>query len=280
MMELELITHQARGAGGAVSDTPVLFVHGAWHGAWCWDEHFLPYFAERGFTAHALSLRSHGKSPSEGQLRWKRIAHYVADVEQIVAQLGRPPVLVGHSMGGFVVQKYLEKHSVPAAVLVASVPAKGALVGSVRTFRKHPLAFLKANLQMRLWPIVGTLELARDALFAKGLPAEKTRAYFAQLQDDSYLGYLDMVFLNLPRPKRASRPPMLVVGGTADALFSPGEVRATAATYRADVHVFGGVAHDMMLDPGWEAVADKIIAWLRDVPGVGSEGLSDPSLRL
>jgi hypothetical protein len=25
--------------------TPVLFVHGAWHGAWCWEKFFLPYFA-------------------------------------------------------------------------------------------------------------------------------------------------------------------------------------------------------------------------------------------
>lgn len=28
--------------------TPVLFVHGAWHGAWCWDEHFLDFFADKG----------------------------------------------------------------------------------------------------------------------------------------------------------------------------------------------------------------------------------------
>ena len=42
---------------------PLLFVHGAYTGAWCWDEYFLPYFAERGFEAHAVSLRGHGASP-------------------------------------------------------------------------------------------------------------------------------------------------------------------------------------------------------------------------
>jgi hypothetical protein len=31
--------------------TPLLFVHGAAHGAWCWDEHFLDFFAEKGYIA-------------------------------------------------------------------------------------------------------------------------------------------------------------------------------------------------------------------------------------
>ncbi len=39
--------------------TPVLFVHGAWHGAWCWDEHFLDFFAEQGYRSLAVSLRGH-----------------------------------------------------------------------------------------------------------------------------------------------------------------------------------------------------------------------------
>ena len=44
----------------AEEKTPVLFVHGAWHGAWCGDEHFLDFFADKGYRAVALSLRGHG----------------------------------------------------------------------------------------------------------------------------------------------------------------------------------------------------------------------------
>jgi len=44
---------------------PLLFVHGICHGAWCWEEHFLPWFAERGFEAHAVDLRGHGASDSD-----------------------------------------------------------------------------------------------------------------------------------------------------------------------------------------------------------------------
>ncbi|HZG68660.1 MAG TPA: alpha/beta fold hydrolase, partial [Herpetosiphonaceae bacterium] len=65
-MSLELISKQPR---SQARSSPVLFVHGAWHGAWCWAEHFLDYFAERGYGAHALSLRGHGGSAGHERLR-------------------------------------------------------------------------------------------------------------------------------------------------------------------------------------------------------------------
>jgi pimeloyl-ACP methyl ester carboxylesterase len=192
----------------------------------------------------------------------------VEDVEQIVRQIGQPPVLVGHSLGGYVVQKFLEKHSVPAAALLTPVPPRGALGATLRTFRRHPWAFLKANLQMRLWPIIASPALTRDALFSKSMPEEQVNAYFAKMQDEAYLAYLDIVFLNLPRPRRSSRPPMLVIAGTADAIFTPKEARATARTYNAELEIFPGMAHDLMLEQGWQKVADRIIGWLRSVHGV------------
>lgn len=83
-----------------VRSTPILFVHGMWHAAWCWSEHFLPYFARHGYVSHALTLRGHGGSEGWERLRWTSLAEYVSDVEQVVGHIGRPPVLVGHSMGG------------------------------------------------------------------------------------------------------------------------------------------------------------------------------------
>jgi pimeloyl-ACP methyl ester carboxylesterase len=36
---------------------PLLFVHGGYHAAWCWGEHFLDFFADKGFRGVAVSLR-------------------------------------------------------------------------------------------------------------------------------------------------------------------------------------------------------------------------------
>jgi pimeloyl-ACP methyl ester carboxylesterase len=41
---------------------PLCFVHGSYHAAWCWAEHFLPYFAARGYDAYALSLRGQART--------------------------------------------------------------------------------------------------------------------------------------------------------------------------------------------------------------------------
>src|SRR3954470_10259297 len=89
---------------------PVLFVHGTWHAAWCWDEHFLDFFADKGYRAVALSLRGHGSSSLSKPLKSCSIADYVDDVHAVVGKLGSPPVLIAHSVGGFIVQKYLESH--------------------------------------------------------------------------------------------------------------------------------------------------------------------------
>ena len=53
-IRLEVI---AKGRTGESHPVPLLFVHGALHAAWCWDEHFLDFFADKGYHALALSLR-------------------------------------------------------------------------------------------------------------------------------------------------------------------------------------------------------------------------------
>jgi len=164
--------------------TPVLFVHGMSHAAWCWAEYFLPYFAQHGYVSHALSLRSHGGSEGRERLRWTSLDEYVSDVAQVVSRMGLPPVLVGHSMGGMIVQKYLESSNVPAAVLMASAPPHGLAHATLRVALRHPLAFIHTNLTMSMMPMFGIPELAKEALFSAGMPEEKVMSYFSRLQDD------------------------------------------------------------------------------------------------
>ena len=135
--DLEVI---CRAPAGAARPTPLLFVHGAYTAAWCWDENFLPWFAEQGYAAYAVSLSGHGASRGRAYLDSFSIADYVADVAEVADKLPSPPVLIGHSMGGMVIQKYLEKFSVPGAVLMSSVPPQG-LLGSA-----FGLAFSKPHL--------------------------------------------------------------------------------------------------------------------------------------
>ena len=59
------------------------------------------------------------------------------------------------------------------------------------------------------------------------------------------------------------RTPLLVLAAENDRVFSMEEERATAKAYHTEVHFFPDMAHDMMLEQGWQPVADKIIQWLK-----------------
>ena len=243
-------------------NTPILFVHGAWHGNWCWAETFMPYFADRGFEVHAFSLRGHDKSPSKKNLKWVRAKDYVADVATAVKQLSEPPILIGHSMGGYVVQKYLETYFSPKAVLIASVPPRGVIGITLKIARHDPMTFLKINLQQSLYPVVGTVPMAKEHLFSSETPDALVESVYPKLQDESYLAFLDMLLFDLPKPSRIQTP-MLVLGGTKDYIFSEKEVTDTAVAYKTKPQMFQ-MGHNMMMEAGWESVADEIINWLSE----------------
>ena len=256
-MHLEILSREPAQARA----TPILFVHGAWHGAWCWDVHFLDYFAQHGYRVYAPSLRGHAGSEKRKSLRVTRIADYVADIAQVASQIEPAPVVVGHSMGGLVVQKYLESHAAPAGVLLASVPPRGVLRTTLNIAGRHPLRFAAVNLTWSLYPLVSTPRLTREHFLSADTPDEQVQAVFQRVQDEAYVGFLDMLALNLPRPRRV-RAPMLVLGAEHDRIFTRREVEATARAYQAVACMFPGMAHDMMLEAGWRDVADTILAWL------------------
>src|SRR5579863_3454074 len=125
---------------------PLVFVHGAWHGAWCWEDRFLDYFADLGFACYALNLRGHGASKGAKDVRFCRVRHFVEDLTEAIASIGAQPILIGHSLGGFVVQKYLENNSAHLGILLASIPPRGGFRMMKRLVRERPLDVLRANL--------------------------------------------------------------------------------------------------------------------------------------
>jgi len=252
-MKLEVICEKPK---GKAHPTPLLFVHGKWHGAWCWAEYFLPYFARHGYTSYALSLRGHAASEGRARLRWTSIADYVADVAQVAGQMDAPPVIIGHSMGGFITQKYLETHTAAAAVLLTAIPPYGLWPTTWMVFRRHPLIFLKALFTLRLYPVVGTPALAGEALFSADMPEDKVAAYHPRLQDESFRSYLDELGLNLVRPKRV-KTPLLVIGAQNDMVIPLKAVHATARAYGTTAVIFPDMAHDVMLEAGWKRAGSR-----------------------
>ncbi|CAN5692008.1 alpha/beta hydrolase [soil metagenome] len=248
---------------GPEAGRPLLFVHGAFHGAWCWDEHFLDFFAERGYRAVALNLRGHAGSPSPTPLNKCTVADYVDDVHAVAAGLPTPPVVIGHSMGGFVVQKYLAAHHAPAGVLVASAPPYGVVRAVSRIVATHPRHCARTRSLGRPLEFFGTPEIARALFYHPATPDELVTRYVAALQEESTrVLYRDLTFGDLARPRQVTAP-VLGLGAELDGFFNRREVLATARAYRTEAEFFPAMGHNMMLEGGWAAVATRIHAWLR-----------------
>lgn len=257
-MKLETITRIPK---KQIHKTPLLFVHGMWHGAWCWDEFFLPFFADNGYHVAALSLRGH--AGSEGKIAGSTIADYLSDVEQVAKAFDTPPVVIGHSMGGFLTQKYLERNDAPAAVLLASNPHFGLFPTFLRLVVERPLVVLKALTQLRMRPVVETPEAARWALFSENMPKKRLLKYYKKLNDESFRMFIDLLGLSLAHPKKV-KTPLLILGAEKDNAITPGQVHATARAYDVTAEIFPNMAHDMMLEPDWESVARRILDWLKE----------------
>jgi pimeloyl-ACP methyl ester carboxylesterase len=242
--------------------TPVLFVHGMFQGAWAWAENFLPYFSQHGYATYALSLRGHGKSECKGDIRWVRLRDYVEDVAQVAKSFQTAPILVGHSMGGMIVQKYLETHLSPAAILLASAPPSGLLPSTLSLAKRHPDVFLKIMLKLSPGSMVGTPALYKETFFSDTLPEDRLMEYFGRLNEESLRVTLDMMGLDLPHPKRI-KAPMLVIGAAHDRSVLPKEFGRTAKYYHTQPVMFN-MNHNMMLEDGWQMVANCIMDWLKE----------------
>ena len=72
----------------------------------------------------------------------RRFQDYVEDLATVISKMPVQPVLIGHSVGGAVVQKYLEKHVAPAAILLASSPTTRVMSTTFRMAMKHPASYI------------------------------------------------------------------------------------------------------------------------------------------
>lgn len=246
----------------------LVLCHGAWHGAWCWHDGFTTRLADRGVSTVTPSLRGHAGSAAGHRLNRARMRDYVADLAAVVgstvAEGGGPVHVAGHSMGGGVVQMFLslpERPPVTSAVLLASMPPAG--VGNVtRSIATHrPLDFAMANLTWNLGRLVCDETDARAMFFTERTPDDVVRRTTARLQSESYLAFLDMLVLDRPRPRPVGEP-VLVVAAGEDAIFSATDAAATARAWDGELTTIDGIAHDLMLDTGWEQVADLVADWV------------------
>ena len=251
---------------GVVSKpVPLVFLHGAFAGAWCWIERFLPYYAAHGYTCYAPSFRGHGGSGGQQDINRFGISDYIKDLASVVEDLDRPPVLIGHSMGGFVAMKYAEDHNIAGLALLSSVPPAGLIGPSMSLAMWNPMLMLDIGRVQSGRPDAMTMNSLRQALFSKHVPASLINKYLPMMGGESSRAVAEMHGLIQVRPDRLTgRMPILVLGAEDDGLIPPPFIRSTARLLGETAHILPRTGHGIMLDDAWQTAADTLAQWLTE----------------
>lgn len=241
---------------------PILFLHGAFAGPEVWTRFVAPWFAARGHRVAAPRLNRAG-------VPTPRLRDYVRAAREAADELGGRPVVVGHSLGGFVAQHLAAQGRAAGAVLVASPGpfGLGPTLWRLSAVSRDVLAVLMAA-QAGMGTRAGMgargtgVAALRRALFTEAVPEEWIREVAVEMTPESPAALFDALTWDMPAWPLARMTPMLGLAGDRDAFVPVSELWALALAYGAEVELLPGRGHGLPIDPHWRSLAWRINAWL------------------
>jgi pimeloyl-ACP methyl ester carboxylesterase len=193
------------------------------------------------------------------------IKSLVDHFDRIIRALPEPPILIGHSFGGLIVQMLADRGLGAAAVAIDPGPPRWVLPSPTAVLSALPVLLAWLG-----WTRVLTMSFKGFAsTFANALsPVEQKRAYEqhvvpapGRIYFQAALGLGNAV--NFSNPKR---PPLLLIAGENDRTSTPSMAKAMHRKHsRSPVPVelvnFAGRSHWLIAEPGWQEVASKALEW-------------------
>ncbi|MFC0219945.1 alpha/beta hydrolase [Pseudochelatococcus lubricantis] len=256
----------------------VVFIHGAWVTPSCWDAFRRP-FEDAGFQTLAPAWPGLDKPEAElraapdPQLGALSVGEITEHYAQIVAGLDTPPLLVGHSFGGLVVQLLLARGLGAAGAVLSPAPFAGLW--------PDPVSFGSALLVGAGWRGWSqTYDVARDVFdtrVANTLPPDTRREIYDRLVPSPGRIYGEAAvglgtFLWPP----ARQAPLLLIAASEDRLVAPALVYSAwlwqkLAPARTDYDLAEGLCHLLIYEQKGKEVAARVIAW------AGENGVIPPA---
>ena len=260
----------------AGAPTTIVLIHGLWMTPRSW-EHWVDRLEGRGYRvlapaypgldAEVEALRE-DPSPIEDLTVSGTVEHF----KGILDELDSPPILIGHSFGGLLVQILLDRGYGAAGVAIDSVPPEGV--------RRVPLSQIKAGFPVLSNPanrhraVSFTPEQFHYA-FANTLSAEDSGKVYERYHVAAPGRFIwDGVLANLTPGHQdtyvdftnEARAPLLLIAGGEDHLQPPSVNKSNANHYSkskavTDYKEFPGRSHYTIGQDGWEEVADYALSW-------------------
>jgi Alpha/beta hydrolase family len=163
---------------------PIIFLHGSFHGAWCWQEKYIPYFVSLGFPCVAFSWRGTGGTPAGEGVTKVKILDHCEDLRGLLDSMpsilgkeyaARRPILVNHSMGGintmkFLQEQYSQNNTKPldcfsGIASICSVPPSGNGKSTMRVLRRSFRDAYRITVGFVLKKVNTDVSICRDCFF-------------------------------------------------------------------------------------------------------------------
>jgi pimeloyl-ACP methyl ester carboxylesterase len=258
---------------------PVMFIHGAWLSPGSW-ENFSNYFRDRGFAVSAPEWpRKQGdaEQPREAsdEIEGLGLNEIVDHYETQIHALGQPPVLIGHSFGGLIVELLLDRGLGHAGVAMSPAPPKGIFVLPFSSLKAAAPALAHPSKWHGVVPL--TLEEFTYGFVNTFTPDDAKAAYEKYAVPETGQIFYEAGFANfhLHPPtevhfKKEDRAPLLIVGATEDHTVPASLAKKQYEKYehspaQTDYIEFEGRPHLMMVAEDWEEIAAGIEGWLTPV---------------
>jgi pimeloyl-ACP methyl ester carboxylesterase len=267
--------------GNDSAQTPLLLIHGAWLTARSW-ERYVDYFGARGYAASTPEwprkegdveeIREHAEEVA-GLGLTEIVDHYA----ELIDGLDEPPVLIGHSFGGLIVELLLDRGLGRAGVALSPAPPKGILILPFSSLKAASPALAHPSRRHGVVPL--TLEEFTYGFVNTFSPEDAKAAYERYAVPETGQIFYEAGFANfhLHPPtelhfKNGDRAPLLIVGAKEDHTVPASVSAAQYKKYerspaRTDYLEFEGRPHLFMVGEGWEEVADAVDSWLEGVLG-------------
>ena len=236
-------------------------VAGAFCGGWAFEE-MAPPLEAAGWRTRPLDMP--GQGPGDPPPVLVSVTDCAEAVARAARACARPPVLVGHSMGGLVVQLAAARAPVAGLVLMSPSPAWGQPISSPVELAASPaLVALHGPYWMQtvepIWEVMRSHTLDR-------LTPGQARAHFARMRPESGRALYEVLTWWADPTMAASVPPLnvpaLVLTGELDRVHAPSTTEVTAARLRAPQVVLPGVSHWTLGGPGADAGVRAVAEWL------------------
>jgi len=236
---------------------PIVLIHGACSQPSHFDA-WRAFFTSAGYPCFAPALPGHAPSHMT-TLRRLGFADYLAAMRDAVTELGRPPIVIGHSMGGLIARMLAAEGRCAAIVLVAPLPG-GRVPAPLAALPDYAVVapFVLLGQPFRPW------RGAVRRLALHSLPHKEQDEVFAGYVPESGRVYRDLLLGKARVRRRAVRCPLLVLHGDADRLIPLATARGIAARHGAPIIVIPGQGHWLIAPSLTGEIAGRVLHWLDD----------------